>query len=535
MFDPEQLRNKAKEDFYGAWEHSFELLPKVRLDRRFPRRPCGFGSPHPVFETIARLREAYMRMGFSEVVNPLIVDEMEVHRQFGPEALAVLDRVFYLGGLPRPNVGLSEESIAEIERRTGRPLTEEEAESIRELFHEYKKGRIDGDDLVYELARRAHTTDTIATELLDEVFAEFRSLSPVCSRRTLRSHMTTGWFLTLRHMAEREDPPLRLFSIDRCFRRELAEDATRLMTYFSASCVMVGEDVSVEDGKAVAAGLLSQFGFSNFRFRPDEKRSKYYVPDTQTEVFAYHPGLVGSNTKYSDGWVEVATFGMYSPYALAQYDVPYPVMNLGLGVERLAMILHGSDDLRRLTYPQMFEREFSDLEMASRIGFLEVPFTDEGWSIAAAISSTCERYGREKSPCEFTAWEGELLGKNIRVSVVEPEEGTRLCGPAAFNEIVVHEANVLAIPPHDERFSHIYEQGARTNIKLIDGFAVYAASRIEQAVLAGEDTEVRVRGIRTPAEINIRIAPSVQRHITARKKSIDFRGPVFTTVRSTIL
>ncbi|MDL5503817.1 MAG: O-phosphoserine--tRNA ligase, partial [Candidatus Methanoperedens sp.] len=106
------------------------------------------------------------------------------------------------------------------------------------------------------------------------------------------------------------------------------------------------------DGKAVAAGLLSQFGFSNFIFRPDEKRSKYYIPDTQTEVFAYHPKLVGSKTKYKDGWVEVATFGIYSPSALSQYNIPYPVMNLGMGVERLAMILHDSTDVRAMTYPQ---------------------------------------------------------------------------------------------------------------------------------------------------------------------------------------
>ena len=76
------------------------------------------------------------------------------------------------------------------------------------------------------------------------------------------------------------------------------------------------------------------------------------MPGTQIEVFAYHPGLVGSATKYKSGWVEVATFGIYSPTALSQYDIPYPVMNLGLGVERIAMILHNSQDVRALSYPQ---------------------------------------------------------------------------------------------------------------------------------------------------------------------------------------
>lgn len=534
MFDPEELRRRAKEDFYGTWEHSSELLHTPHVHERYPRRSVAFGAPHPVFDIIQRMRDAYMRMGFDEVINPIIVDEMDVRRQFGPEAHAVLDRVYYIGGLPRPNVGLSEESISRIEAITGKPLDEGCAESVRELFHAYKKGKVEGDDLVYELATRLGTTDTIATELLDEVFSEFRSLSPTCSRRTLRSHMTSGWFLTLGDLVQHAEPPLNLFSIDRCFRREQAEDATRLKTYFSASCVMVGEDVSIEDGKAVAAGILTQFGFSDFRFRPDEKRSKYYVPDTQTEVFAYHKKLVGSSTKYSDGWVELATFGMYSPYALAQYDVPYPVMNLGLGVERLAMILHGSDDMRRLTYPQMFEPELSDLEIASTLGFVETPLTAEGWEIASAISRVCAQHGNEKSPCEFVAWRGTLFERDITVSVVEPEENTLLCGPAALNEVVVHHSSILAIPPQDGRFSRIYEEGVKTSMRLIDAFAVQAAARIEHHTLKDENTVERVKKIRTPAEINIRIPSHVQRYITARKKKIDFRGPVFTTIKSTL-
>ena len=46
-------------------------------------------------------------MGFDECENPVIVEENDIYREFGPEAMAVLDRVFYIGGLPRPNVGIS--------------------------------------------------------------------------------------------------------------------------------------------------------------------------------------------------------------------------------------------------------------------------------------------------------------------------------------------------------------------------------------------------------------------------------------------
>jgi O-phosphoseryl-tRNA synthetase len=47
------------------------------------------------------------------------------------------------------------------------------------------------------------------------------------------------------------------------------------MTYHSASGVVAGEDITLEEGKAVSMALLSAFGYADFRFQPDEKRSKY--------------------------------------------------------------------------------------------------------------------------------------------------------------------------------------------------------------------------------------------------------------------
>ncbi|WP_370574404.1 O-phosphoserine--tRNA ligase, partial [Methanomethylovorans sp.] len=304
-FNPEDIKAAAKEDFDTAWNNGRQYVKISPVNQGYPHMELNYGRVHPVYETISRLREAYLRMGFHEMMNPLIVDEKEVHKQFGHEALAVLDRCFYLGGLPRPNVGISDERITTIKEMLG-DIGEEGIEKIRKILHAYKKGDIEGDDLVPEMAMELGVSDSLIVEMIDQVFPEFKELAPLCGRKTLRSHMTSGWFISLSGILERAEPPFNFFSIDRCFRREQAEDAARLMTYYSASCVIMNEDVTVDHGKAVAQGLLAQFGFEKFRFRPDEKRSKYYVPDTQIEVFAYHPKLVGSKTKYSDGWVEIA-------------------------------------------------------------------------------------------------------------------------------------------------------------------------------------------------------------------------------------
>ena len=534
-FDPSLIKEAAKEDFDKAWQQGREYLGKPSLNERYPRNSYAFGAVHPIFDTIQKLREAYIRLGFSEAMNPVMVEASDVYRQFGSEALAVLDRCFYLAGLPRPDIGMSDERIAQVNGLLGRELSSEEVEAFRQILHGYKKGKVEGDDLVAEISKTLGAHDALVSTVLEKVFPEFRELKAEATTRTLRSHMTSGWFLSLSNLHHRSKLPLRLFSVDRCFRREQAEDAARLMSYYSASCVIMDEDVSVEDGKAVADGLLSQFGFEKFQFRPDDKRSKYYVPGTQIEVYAYHPGLVGSATKYSSGWVEVATFGIYSPTALSQYDIPYPVMNLGLGVERLAMILHNSQDLRALSYPQFQSNwELSAREMAQMIRVDKSPSTPAGQALAEAVVQTAIQHADTVSPCQFVAWEGELFGRSIRVSVVEPEENTKLCGPAALNEIVVYKQNIMGIP-RTSRWEEAFLEGVSTGIRYIDAFAALAAYEIEVAAMAGKESETRARIVRSPADVNIKIHPALERYITSYKRKMDLRGPMFTTVKSEIL
>ena len=290
------------------------------------------------------------------------------------------------------------------------------SEALRQILHGYKKGKVEGDDLVQEIAKALGAHDALISVVLEKVFPEFRELKAEATTRTLRSHMTSGWFLSLSNLHHRSKLPLKLFSVDRCFRREQAEDAARLMSYYSASCVIMDEEVSVEDGKAVADGLLSQFGFEKFQFRPDDKRSKYYTPGTQIEVYAYHPGLVGSATKYKSGWVEVATFGIYSPTALSQYDIPYPVMNLGLGVERMAMILHNSQDMRALSYPQFQTNwQLSAREMAQMISVEKLPTTPAGQAIAeAVVASLLSSTGRRPRPASLRPGRGSSSGERSR-------------------------------------------------------------------------------------------------------------------------
>ena len=529
-FDPKQIREDTSKDFEAAWIRGTKYASERGFNEGYPRSLLRLrcGKPHPVFETIQRLREAYLRLGFEEAMNPVIIEAEDVKKQFGKEALAVLDRCYYLAGLPRPDIGISEERVRQMNSYFGKELSKEEIEELRNTLHRYKKGEVGGDDLVYEVAHSLSVADMDVTKVLDTVFPELKDLVPIASSATLRSHMTSGWFLTLAGLWNKKPLPIKLFSVDRCFRREQREDEIRLRSYHSASCVLCNEDgeVSVDDGKDVATGLLSQFGFEKIKFRKDEKRSKYYMPDTQTEVFCDHPHI---------GWVELATFGIYSPTALAQYDIPYPVMNLGLGVERLAMIVHGADDVRALVFPQFYAPlELSDMELSGMVSMEKTPGTPEGAEIAKDIVRVCEANGSAESPCEFIAYTGALFGKAVvEVRVTEPEENTRLCGPACLNEIVVQDGSIIGLPK-SKKWAKAFEEGVPTNIRFLDAFAAFAARKIEEAAKTGDidkdGCEIKVKIVRSGADINIKIDDVAMRYITSTKKKIDIRGPVFLTV-----
>ena len=154
------------------------------------------------------------------------------------------------------------------------------------------------------------------------------------------------------------------------------------------------------------------------------------MPDTQTEVYAAHP---------VHGWVEVATFGIYSPTALSEYGVGVPVMNLGLGVERLAMIATGSNDVREMCHPQFFPKRYSDLEIAQAVSLESEPVSVTGKRMVLAIMRGAIDNATATGPCSYPVWEGDLSGESVSVFVEEPEEGAKLLGPACQNEIFVKD------------------------------------------------------------------------------------------------
>ncbi|MBV1766692.1 MAG: O-phosphoserine--tRNA ligase, partial [Methanobacterium sp.] len=263
---------------------------------------------------------------------------------------------------------------------------------------------------------------------------------------------------------------------------------------------------------------------------PDEKKSKYYLPGTQTEVYGFHPLL--------KEWVEIATFGLYSPLALARYGIEEEVMNLGVGVERMAMVLHQEKDIREMVYPQIYRTwELTDRDLATMLSINYYPATTDGKNLMNLILEVWQQNASASSPCEFPVFSGKFLGKNIQVTAVEVEENTRLLGPAAKNQVYIYQGNILGIPPEgqlDNPFiKKAVEKGIPTRISYMESLAAQAAYRIEEMVV-GNMNEIKVRSTiaRSLSDINLLLDEVALNYITGNNKQIDIRGPIFSTIEA---
>ncbi len=493
-FDTGDIKKRAKKDYSG-----------------------GRGKPHPVQEALQEIRRVFLRLGFDEVENHIFIPEEEVYKQYGPEAPIILDRCYYLAGLPRPDIGLSDRKAAEIKK-----IARIDIQKFKGILRNYREGSVEGDDLFEEMVNVLGIEDDEAVRIIG-LFPEFKALTPVAEKTTLRSHMTASWFSTLREIKGKAELPLRLFSVGLRFRREQRVDAHHLRAHYGASCVIMDPDISLDTGKRVSERILNEMGFGGIRFVRKKATSNYYAPGTELEIFS--------------GDIEIADCGMYSPIALSNYGIEYPVFNIGLGVERILLIRTGTDDIREILYPQFYRGlDLSDEEIAKGIGIDKIPETDDGKELAELIKKAAEKHRDKNSPCEFPAYEGKFLGRNLKVNLVEREENTKLLGPAALNEIYVYKGGVYGIPRNPEKLSatlvEIKKRGVKSEPTYIGAISNYFAAEIEHLGKKGERSGfLQIKMARSPADINIRISERVREFISSKQRSISIKGPIFMAVR----
>jgi len=272
VFDVKKIREMAEKDFEKAWLETAKLL---KLKGRSLQWVKSEGKRHPVMELASKLREILLSFGLEEVLNPSIVVESEIYKQYGPEAPIILDRCFYLAELPRPDLGIDQKTLAKI-RETIPNFTDEKVEELRKIFRAYKEGKIDSGELTEELVERLKVKPGEATTLLS-FFPELVRLEPKPLRQVLRSHMTSLWFPVMAALQDKRPLPIKVFSIGPKFRREQRLDSLHLYESYVASIAIMGEELTLEDGSALTKAVLEELGFKEVRFETKKVTSKYYA------------------------------------------------------------------------------------------------------------------------------------------------------------------------------------------------------------------------------------------------------------------
>jgi O-phosphoseryl-tRNA synthetase len=496
-----KIKEDAKKDFEKTWVETARLLPKktqVNLRERH-------GQEHVFRKMSDKLRRIFLDTGFNETENLCILPAEDVYREYGPEAAVILDRVFYLAKLPRPDIGLGKEKILQIKKLIGK-FSEAK---LKEILRDYKKGKIESDDLTETLVEKLNIKTEQATGIIT-LFSEFKKLKPQITDLTLRSHMTAVWYHTLGALQNKKDFPIALFSLGLRYRNEQKEDASHLRVHHSASIVIMDPEMSLDAGAKIVKQLIEKIGFKEVKFVKKQATSKYYADELEKEIFVKHKG----------GWLEVGDIGMYSPISLANFGIEYPVFNAGFGIERLAMVLEGYDDIRKLMFPQFYsEAKFSDKAIADSVYIIKKPNTKIGKEIAKMVKKTAEKHKDKIAPVEFIAWKGKINTRDVKVKIIEIEEGKRLIGPAGFNKIIVKDGTIIG---------SARTEGVATGFDYIDGLANKIASDVENRK---KSFEYRVRAVRSLRDINLDIPKDVQNYIKANHKKIGIKGSVFMTVK----
>jgi phenylalanyl-tRNA synthetase alpha chain len=143
-------------------------------------------------------------------------------------------------------------------------------------------------------------------------------------------------------------PPYRVIVPGKVFRNE-ATDMTHEAEFFQLEGLAVGPDVSLANLKGTLARFFKELfkGASvEIRFRPS------FFPFTEPSV-EVDMRLVGENVpeKLRDRWIEIMGAGMVHPNVLKNAGVDpdlYKGFAFGVGLDRLAMLRWGIDDVRHM-------------------------------------------------------------------------------------------------------------------------------------------------------------------------------------------
>ena len=138
------------------------------------------------------------------------------------------------------------------------------------------------------------------------------------------------------HYMENKEPPLKIIAPGRVYRVD--SDATHSPMFHQVEGLWVDENISFANLKGVVQDFLQKF------FERDDLTVRF-----RPSFFPFTEPSAEMDMSWNGGWLEIGGCGMVHPEVFNHVNIDsekYRGFAFGLGVERLAMLRYGVNDLR---------------------------------------------------------------------------------------------------------------------------------------------------------------------------------------------
>ena len=255
------------------------------LDVEAPVPAVYPGRRHPLIDVIEEVKEIFLGLGFSEIDGPMV-----------QSGFWNFDALFTPQDHPAREM---QDTFYVSGQRQAIPATGDQKRKVAEVHKKWSGNMWDAKE---------------------------------AERVVLRTHTTP---VTLRHLASVRPDSGRFFSVGRVFRNEKVS-YKHLVEFHQVEGVATAPRASLRDLMGLQKEFCAKMGIKKIKFWPTF--FPYTEPSLQSMVY---------NEKL-EKWIELFGMGIFRPEVTEPLGIKNPVLAWGGGLERIAMIRFGLNDVREL-------------------------------------------------------------------------------------------------------------------------------------------------------------------------------------------
>lgn len=163
------------------------------------------------------------------------------------------------------------------------------------------------------------------------------------AERILRCHTSP---VQIRYM-EQHKPPIRILAPGRVYRRD--SDATHTPMFHQLEGLLIDEGATMADLKGTLEYFIKAIFGEDRKIRLRPHHFPFTEPSAEVDVSCGLCGGKGCKSCKGEGWLEILGAGMVHPNVIRNAGLDpekYQGFAFGMGLERIAMLKYGVDDLR---------------------------------------------------------------------------------------------------------------------------------------------------------------------------------------------